>query len=221
MKRSRAFRLVLVCAALAGCQSRDTQAAPANDQPVASATEAAVDEAKGLDLRLAMRDLWSDHVVWTRDYIIAAVAGTPDADAAAARLMKNQEDIGKAIVPFYGQEAGTKLTDLLKQHITIAVDVVTAAKANDKAKLTDADKRWHDNATEIATFLSQANPNWQQAMLQDMLNNHLALTTQEATARIQKNWTEDVASFDKIYDQAMEMADGLAAGIVKQFPDKT
>ena len=34
--------------------------------------------------------------IWTREYIVAAVAGTPDADAAAGRLLKNQEDIGAA-----------------------------------------------------------------------------------------------------------------------------
>jgi hypothetical protein len=51
-----------------------------------------------------------------------------------------------------------------------------------------------------------------------MLNEHLALTTQEATARLQSNWTEDRSSFDKIFDQSMMMADALAAGIAKQFP---
>ena len=54
-----------------------------------------------------LRKLWSDHVIWTREYIVAAVAGTPDADAAAGRLLKNQEDIGAAIGPFYGQAAAT------------------------------------------------------------------------------------------------------------------
>jgi len=54
-------------------------------------------------VRLALRKLWSDHVIWTRQYIVAAVAGTPDADAAAGRLLKNQEDIGAAIATYYGQ----------------------------------------------------------------------------------------------------------------------
>lgn len=63
-------------------------------------------------LHSAMRRLWSDHVVWTRQYVVAAVAGAPDADAAAERLLKNQEDIGGAIVPFYGSEAGAQLIDL-------------------------------------------------------------------------------------------------------------
>ena len=174
----------------------------------------------GANLKTAMRKLWADHVIWTRQYIVAATAGDPSADAAATRLMKNQEDIGSAIVPFYGSEAGTKLTDLLKQHISIAVDLVAAAKAKDNTKLGDADKRWHDNATEIATFLSGANPNWPKADLETMLNEHLSLTTEEAKARLEKRWDDDARTFDRIFDQAMHMADALTDGIVKKFPNK-
>ena len=89
-----------------------------------------------------MRKLWTDHVVWTRDYIVAAVGDQPDAQAAAARLLKNQEDIGAAIAGFYGKPAGDKLTALLKEHITIAVDLIKAAKAGDKAAQQQADAKW-------------------------------------------------------------------------------
>src|SRR5262249_54661767 len=78
-----------------------------------------------------MRALWSDHVIWTRAYVVAAVADGPDQQAAAARLMKNQEDIGAAVAAYYGQAAGVKLTELLKAHISIAVDLIRAAKAGD------------------------------------------------------------------------------------------
>ena len=167
-----------------------------------------------------MRKLWSDHVFWTRLYIVDAAAGLPSADATSKRLLKNQEDIGNAIVPYYGTAAGAKLTDLLKQHILIAVDVVAAAKAGDNAKLTDANRRWHDNAADLATFLSGANPNWPKQTLLSMLNEHLALTTQEATARLQQRWDDDIAAFDKVFMQAMMMADALSDGIAKQFPGK-
>jgi hypothetical protein len=134
--------------------------------------------------------------------------------------MKNQEDIGNAVKPFYGDAAGAKLAELLKQHISIAGELVAAAKAGDQGKQTDADKRWHDNAAEIATFLSGANPNWPRATLVGMLNNHLALTTREAVDRLQKNWADDQTTFDNVYSQAMEMADALSSGIAKQFPGK-
>src|SRR5687767_13044568 len=166
----------------------------------------------------AMRKLWTDHVVWTRLYIIAAAANDASAQTAAARLLRNQEDIGNAIAPYYGSTAGARLTDLLKQHILIAVDLVTAAKAGDNAKVSDADRRWKANADDIATFLSGANPNWPKATVLSMMNQHLALTTQEATARLQGRWNDDASSFDSIFSQILMMADALSDGIVKQFP---
>src|ERR1043165_4667669 len=83
-------------------------------------------------LKQDMRKLWTDHVVWTRDYIIAAVADLPDSTAAATRLMKNQEDIGHAVATYFGVPAGQQLTTLLKEHISIAVDLIKAAKAGDR-----------------------------------------------------------------------------------------
>lgn len=151
---------------------------------------------------------------------MAAVAGTPDAPTALARLMRNQEDIGTAIKPFYGDAAAAKLTDLLKQHISIAGDLVSAAKAGDTARQNDADRRWHDNATQIATFLSGANSNWSRDALVEMLNKHLALTTREAADRIKSDWSDDQQAFDDVYSQAIGMADALADGIIKQFPQK-
>jgi hypothetical protein len=167
-----------------------------------------------------MRKLWTDHVIWTRDYIVAAVGDQPGATAAANRLMKNQEDIGAAVAGFYGKAAGDGLTTLLKEHITIAVDIIKFAKAGDKASQQQADAKWHRNAEAIADFLSRANPNWPRATLVDMMNMHLSTTTDEVVARLTKNWDADVRAFDKVYDHILTMADALSDGIVKQFPEK-
>jgi len=187
--------------------------APSHGQPAAI-------RSGELALRTGLRKLWTDHVLWTRQYIVDAVAGSPSLDATTKRLLKNQDDIGNAVAVYYGAAAGSKLAGLLKQHILIAADVVSAAKANDSGKLADADKRWHANAEDIAEFLSKANPNWPKQTLQSMLNEHLSLTTQEATARLQNRWDDDIAAFDKVIAQAMMMADALTDGIAKQFPGK-
>ena len=211
------MRLVRLTGALALCMAG---ACTPQKEVVEDSGEVAAARADDSELRNGMRELWSEHVIYTRDYIIAATSNSPSATASAERLMRNQEDIGNAIKPYYGDEAGAKLTTLLKDHITIAVDLVGAAKAGNKAKLSDADARWKANAGEIATFLSSANPNWSQQALVDMLNEHLSLTTQEATARLEKRWADDLAAFDKIFDQALHMADALTDGIVKQHPTK-
>ena len=175
----------------------------------------ASDGSAAATLRRDMRRLWTDHVVWTRDYIIAAVGGQPDASAAADRLMKNQEDIGKAVATFYGDAAGQQLTTLLKQHISIAVDLIKAAKAGDKAGQQAADAKWQQNGVEIATFLSKANPNWPQATLAEMMKKHLATTTSEVVARLTKDWTGDVRAYDAVYDHILKMADALSDGIIR------
>ncbi len=203
---------VVACASTAGQGYGSQTGAPVSGSSAVSAVGGSA------ELHQAMRKLWSDHVVWTRQYIVSAILVDPSANAASARLLKNQEDLGNAIAPYYGSAAGAKLTDLLKQHILIAVDLVSAAKAGDKAKQTDADTRWHKNAADIASFLSGANPNWSRQALLDMLNQHLSLTTQEAVNRLQQKWDDDVRSFDAVFSQAMMMADALSDCIVKQFP---
>jgi hypothetical protein len=195
-------------------------AAIAGTAATSSVSTSSARAAAAPELRVAMRKLWSDHVFWTRQWIVSTALNDPSAQQASVRLLKNQEDIGNAIKPYYGDAAGAKLTDLLKQHILIAVDLVNAAKAGDAAKQADADKRWHANAEEIAEFLSKANPNWTKAALQSMLNEHLALTTREAVDRLKMNWTDDIQAFDGIFSQAMMMADALTDGIAKQFPTK-
>jgi hypothetical protein len=171
-------------------------------------------------VRLALRKLWSDHVIWTRQYIVAAVAGTPDADAAAGRLLKNQEDIGAAVAGFYGDAAGEQLTKLLKEHIMIAVDLVAAAKSGDDAAFAKHDQRWTDNAGEIAKFLAGANPNWPEKDVLDLLTLHLKLTKDETVARIKGDYAADVKAFDDIFNEIMVLADALHDGIAAQFPEK-
>ena len=204
--------LVLSAWPVAGARAAGSQDRMAMADNAPTASQAA--------LRQAMRKLWSDHVFWTREYVVAAVAGTSDAQAAATRLLKNQEDIGAAIVPFYGKDAGDKLTSLLKQHIVIAVDVVNAAKANDQAKLQEASAKWKQNATDIATFLSQANSNWPREALVEAMNMHLETTTREVVDRLQKNYDDDVRAFDAVYDHILKMSDVLSDGIIRQFPTR-
>jgi len=209
MKFAKHVVVVAVCALVAAgsAQAADKKAS-AKDSSAAAA------------LRQDMRKLWTDHVVWTRDYIIAAVGDQPDAQAAATRLMKNQDDIGDAVAKYYGDSAGRQLTTLLKQHISIAVDLIKAAKAGDKAGQQQADAKWQKNGEEIADFLSKANPNWPRATLADMMKKHLSTTTDEVVARLSKKWDDDVRAFDAVYDHILHMSDALADGIVKQFPDK-
>jgi hypothetical protein len=174
----------------------------------------------GMKLKTDMRKLWEDHITWTRNVIMNLVDNLPGKDQALARLMRNQDDIGNAIKPFYGNDAGNKLTQLLHDHIAISADVVMAAKNNNTTALNDANKRWTDNADQISSFLASANPNWKPEDVKSMMHDHLKLTTDEAVARIKHDYTADVEAYDKVHNEILMMSDALASGIIAQFPDK-
>ena len=207
--------LILLNLPSAAGKSRAARAVPAS--PAAYKR----DSAKQAALHDAMRKLWEDHITWTRLFIVSAAADLPDKGPTTERLLQNQVDIGNAIKPYYGDAAGEKLTALLKEHITTAAEVVAAAKANDTAKLTDANRRWFANADAIAAFLSGANPkSWPADEMKRMMHEHLDLTTAEAVAHLKGDWGADVAAYDKVHEQILRMADMLSAGIVSQHPAK-
>jgi hypothetical protein len=165
-----------------------------------------------------MRKLWEDHITWTRNYIVSALAGLDDTSAVAQRLLKNQDDIGAAIKPYYGDAAGKKLADLLRDHIIVATEVVAAAKAGNSEQLAAAQKKWQGNGDAIAAFLSGANPHWPSKTMQSMLRQHLVFTTGEVVARLKKDWPADIKAYDAGHDHMLMFADILADGIAKQFP---
>jgi hypothetical protein len=167
----------------------------------------------------AMRKLWEDHVTWTRLVIVSIANDLPDTQATVDRLLQNQADIGNAIKPFYGEEAGNQLTALLRDHILIAAEILQSAKVGDTPAQNDAIERWYANADAIAEFLHAANPEqWPLDEMKMMMHEHLDLTLQEAVTYLQGDHTASVVAYDQIHLQILGMADMLSDGIIRQFP---
>lgn len=175
---------------------------------------------KMVQLKGDMQKLWINHTIWTRSYIVSALSNLYDEKDVLDRLLQNQQDIGNAIKPYYGEAAGNKLAGLLREHILIAGKIVAAAKAGNQAEVKKLEKDWHANADDIAEFLSAANPNWQFKVLQEMLYTHLQLITEIVLDRIRGDWKGDIAATDKNEIHMIHFADILTEGIVKQFPEK-
>ena len=175
---------------------------------------------KAIQLRLDMRKLWEDHIVYTRNFIISAIASLGDVMPVEKRLLRNQVDIGDAIKPYYGSKVGNELTKLLKEHIRLAADVVADAIANNMQKFEKDYAKWKENARDIARFLSKQNPNWSKEELKNMLFKHLKYTTGEASSRLEEDWNADIKFYDTNHVHMLMFSDVLTKGIVKQFPDK-
>ena len=166
-----------------------------------------------------MRRLWEDHVTWTRLAIVTFADDSGGFGATAGRLLQNQTDIGDAIKPFYGDAAGSQLTTLLNDHITIAVELLRAARAGDPAAVADASTRWYANADDIADFLAAANPRfWPQAAMRASMKEHLDQTLAEAQHELSGDHPASVSDYEAIHAHILQMADTLSNGILRTFP---
>ena len=166
-----------------------------------------------------MRKLWEDHITWTRLAIVSFADGSAGFDATAARLLRNQSDIGDAIKPFYGRAAGNALTGLLEEHITIAVTLLQAAKAGDSAAAADASADWYANADDIADFVAAAHPrSWPRGAMREAMRMHLDQTLAEAQHELTGHYRASVKDYREIHAHILAMADTLSSGIMQAFP---
>jgi LysM repeat protein len=172
-----------------------------------------------LNLRNTLRKLWEEHVAWTRMAIESMAFSLPDLTQVSARLLRNAPDMASALRPLYGETNAARFGALIRDHLTIASQLVTAAKAGNVQAAQDAERRWYVNADQIAEFLNGINPYINKENFRNMLYNHLALTKAEAVATLNKDYAKSIDLFDQIETQALAMADTMAGAIKMQFPN--
>ena len=171
-------------------------------------------------LHTAMRQLWVEHMEWTYATVAAFTADSEGLSATLDRLLQNQADIGNAVKPFYGEEAGAALTGLLEDHINGAVPILVAARDADTKALGPAVADWYRNAKAIADFLARANPSWEKGEMRTMMKGHIDQTLAYATAQLQGNYVASIKAYGTAEQHMLHMADLLSDGLVEQFPDR-
>lgn len=155
---------------------------------------------------------------WTRLTVNSIVDSLPDVKEATERLLRNPTDFADVLALVYGTAIANEFARLLRDHLTIAAELVNDLKSGNTQAAADANRRWHENADAIAEFLSRINPNWSRAEWQHMLYEHLRLLNIEVAARLAKDYAKNAAISNEIESQALEMADVMTTGIVRQFP---
>lgn len=167
-----------------------------------------------------MRRVWMQHVYWVRMLLISIAAGLADETAVTARTLQNAQDMERIFARYYPPEMAAEFAALIKDHLVIGQELITALKDKNDELATRLNNQWHDNADRIAELLGRMNPNFNTEQLRNMMYRHLALTGQETNARLAGQFAEDIQAFDMVENQAMEMADYLIQGIMRQFPQE-
>lgn len=205
----------IVVLAISGTHEGHAATSPTHGHAVPTQTS------KQLAFHDAMRGLWEAHGAWTHMAIVSFAGNLPNLAATEQTLLKNQVDIGNAIKPYYGVAAGNKLTKLLKAHIIGAVALLVAAKSGDPTQLAHAKTAWYANGNQVADFLSAANPrNWPDRAMRAMMKTHLDQVFQQAGDELGGHYAASARAYGPYIDHILDMADGLSAGIIKQFPQR-
>lgn len=160
-----------------------------------------------VDYKLKSRFLWNDHVSYTRNAIVSVPAKLADASAIYTRLLKNQDDIGEFIKPYYTDTQVSGLVDLLKQHIALAIDVINGAEGSEAT--------WRTNGDDLVRFMSDMNPMfWTVATLGPLWTLHQDLTISQIRARAEMKWDDDIAAYDNNHMNICAMADAFSNGTI-------
>ena len=173
---------------------------------------------KQAELYGSMRTVWSRHVWWTREVIIAIANGLHSTDSSKAKLLKNPAEMGDVFAPYYPDRTIRKMEELFTTHLSMGGDIVSAAKAGDMVRVRDLTTAWYANADDIARFFASINPHYNESEVRKMMYEHLRLTILEATNYLQGRFDASIQTFDQIQAEAQTMADYFAQGIASQFP---
>jgi hypothetical protein len=189
--------------------------------PFVFATAAAPDEAKVSATKAVLRDLWMGHVFWIRNVVVAEMAGeSSSATTAEEQVVANARAIAASIEPFYGQEAKDQFYTLLSGHYSAVkafLEAVTARAADGQSEAVTMISR---NASEIAVFLSTANPylpkDTVEALLQAHGGHHIAQVQQLAA----KDYAGEARTWADMTQHIYLIADATADALARQFSEK-
>jgi len=181
--------------------------------PIGAVPPDCADLFKWLVLFGAMRNVWLDHVYWTRLLLVSIAHKLPDEAATTTRLLQNPADIAAVYANFYPPAVTEQITRLLTEHLQIGAQLITALRDNKKAEADELSRRWYANADEMAAAFAGINPNYDLAEMRSMFRMHLDKTTEEVAARLRGDYPADIAAFEDVKTQALEMADYLSAGL--------
>lgn len=161
-----------------------------------------------------MRIVWLKHVWWTREVILAIVAGAPWTNESVSTLLQNPTEMTAVFAPFINVQQQKQMTDLFTAHLKLGGDIVTAAKSNDTNRVNTLQTQWHQNADQIAKFMAGLGLNLNERDVRQMMYDHLMLTTNEAVLTLEGKYNEAIQTFEQIQSEALFMADYFSSGII-------
>lgn len=167
-----------------------------------------------IEMMFKFRKLWLDNILWTRFFIISAISGMGDLQVVTKRLINNSTDFANIFKKFYSEENAKKFEALMMDHLLIGIKLINTAKTGNMASIKSLKEQWYKNADEISELLSSINSGWNKKEWQKLLYESLKLTEEQVMKRFSRQYTDDIAVYEKIENLSIKMADLMFEGIM-------
>ena len=113
-----------------------------------------------------MNLVWEQHIMWTGMLLISIAENLKDLNQTQERLLKNPKDIADIFRIYYGNNVANTIEKLLTEHLTIGKDLIVALKNNNQSMANELNRKWYQNADEMADAFSSINPFWRKEEIQ-------------------------------------------------------
>jgi len=156
-------------------------------------------------------------VSWMRQYFQSIIMSMPNLEAVRSRLYNVPLEIYHTFLPFFGSIAAERFLNLLTIQITILGSLAEAIKNGDQEAVNTNTVSLYENANELAEFLAQINPYWNQSQWQTLINQFLRLSIDQMVAIASGNYDRDIEIYDRLERHTYIIADYVSSGIIQYF----
>jgi len=106
---------------------------------------------------------------------------------------------------------------MIREQIIIGLEILRAEKEGNIEVINENTKSLYQNANQMAAYLAQINPNWEEQKWNDLLYEYYETTILEMVAVLAGKYEESVVLFEAMENQALDIADYLVQGIIPYF----
>ena len=170
-----------------------------------------------MNLINTLRKLWMEFPMWRRAFLVSFASDLSDQEVIGNRLYRSPTDIGNVLETFFGKEPARYIENLIREQIVLWIQILYAEKEGNKELIDHNTRRLYQNVDQMAAYLSQLNPYWDEQKWKRLLYDYYETTILEIVAQLAGKYEEAVTLYESMEDQALNIADYMAEGIIWYF----
>ena len=153
------------------------------------------------------------HVLWMRVYIADIISETQNADYTGEQAAENARDFTEMIRKYYGYEHAREVESLLLDGIAATRDTLRNIKAGDVV-MKDEHRGFN---VKLTNKFAAMNPNWKRDELYRYLDVYYKTLEDEMRHHMENHGGDGDTRYREAGHEALEMADFMAEGFIRQF----